>query len=613
MKLDPGQTATVSGVPLSVIPFHERNSEEPGANRRTVGHASFGIVEETPKLGTVWDHRLVSSAGRYGVTVSVRAFPKGLPGWDVQLVSATVPFEVVSLTDTGEQDTGERDIDERGDDEDEVRDVAGAVDESTERKETPRTEQEVTQSDQPNAIRTWKRRLVSAVDGKPIEGVHLRVNEAVDGSEKTRVRDLVTDPTGQFQVRIRDGEATSIELRSGTWWMGGIFFVGDMSKLLGEDEAAKRVAADPDQVTDVPVWPGQRVTGRLVAPDQTPVGGAALNVGVYLSSMRWKKKLGMGTTIHSFDHGDWPNWSVRVITKADGTFSVAVPPREARSWVRVGTTQLGFSAIDPKNIDPGGAGKALANYVPIEIQMGGSSRSIEVKPLPELAPDQPLDFGDIQLQRGVIVRGRVVDSQGKGLAGVHLTTGGAHGPHSGRSATSGLDGAFSFYPVAPGSLTIRPDARRRDGNGKVISGDVQAVFVDQDYEIPDGSFQPFDVQVKAVDETELVFEWIDRRAKPAPVSYYGGFTVNGQFAVSDSQTSWWRSDTKLVERDGKSLLVVKVPKTIQNLKIHLSQDKVVTASYEDETGRRSGPGSISLDDFLDPRRRIIYGDEPRDD
>lgn len=66
----------------------------------------------------------------------------------------------------------------------------------------------------------------------------------------------------------------------------------------------------------------------------------------------------------------------------------------------------------------------------------------------------------------------------------------------------------------------------------------------------------------------------------------------------------------MIERDGKKLLTVKVPRQLINPTLVLVQDRAVTASYEDETGKTSGPGRLELGDITQPIRRVIYGDEP---
>ena len=123
------------------------------------------------------------------------------------------------------------------------------------------------------------------------------------------------------------------------------------------------------------LWPGQQVSGRLLYPDKTPAGGVQLTVGTYLANVEWKKRLGMDLTWYSFDHGDWPNWSRRIVTNEDGTFTATVPPENSRSWLRVGTTGLGFGAISLNGMDEDGAGAALAKCVPFEYQVGGHDES----------------------------------------------------------------------------------------------------------------------------------------------------------------------------------------------------------------------------------------------
>ena len=230
--------------------------------------------------------------------------------------------------------------------------------------------------------------------------------------------------------------------------------------------------------------------------------------GVYIHNQSWKEKLGMDLTRYSFDHGDWPNWSRTIITDDNGNFRVTVPPRDARFWFRIGTTQLGFSPQTGVGEDEV-VSQRLATCVPLEIQYGGSSRSNEliVHDIPE-TDNLVLHTGDLPLETGVIVRGRVVDAEGKGLANVRLTSTGPHGPHSGRSATSGEDGKFEFPAMAAGILTVHPDARLRDDTkaipDQIVSRDVQAVFVDESFTIP-SVFLPHEITVRAVPHTEVTF------------------------------------------------------------------------------------------------------------
>src|SRR5437899_4941437 len=91
----------------------------------------------------------------------------------------------------------------------------------------------------------------------------------------------------------------------------------------------------------------------------------------------------------------------------------------------------------------------------------------------------------MRLNRGVVVRGRVLDAEGRPLPEVSLTTiRGEHWPFP--SATSGKDGRFQFWQtLSPGSYTIAVDARPRNERGFVTSRDVTAVFLPYELTIPD--------------------------------------------------------------------------------------------------------------------------------
>ena len=56
-----------------------------------------------------------------------------------------------------------------------------------------------------------------------------------------------------------------------------------------------------------------------------------------------------------------------------------------------------------------------------------------------------------------------------------------------------------------------------------------------------------------------------------------GFSLNGFYPTENGQT-FWRGETRLVERDGKQYLVVKAPRKLNNAAINLPKDRVVTAT-----------------------------------
>jgi hypothetical protein len=469
------------------------------------------------------------------------------------------------------------------------------------------------------SIRLWKARLVDGLTGKPLPGITVGVRGAISSKSEPQPIELVSSGQGIITVPLRDGTATFPDVRTPGWWGGTSIGHSQANLKIYQQRGTgfepvpevPGTAPDPEKPREIRLWPGDIVTGRLLYPDGSPAAGVQLNVGVYINNTEWKKRLGMDLTFYSFDHGEWPNWTRSIVTSDDGSFFTTVPPADARWWVRVGTTGLGFNPVGPKDFETERLRHAISTCVPFEANIGYQDIGFGYERI-EDGPAKPVEgisnFGTLQLKSGIRVRGRVVDSAGNGLEGVHLLTKGAHGPYSGRSAWSGEDGRFEFLPAEEGWLTIHPDARLRDPEGKVISRDVQAVFIDQRYPVVS---EAVEVIVQAVPHVELEFEWIDRRAEKSDrVSYYGDFKVVGRYPLQGDETAYWRGETQLIERDGRKFLVVKTPRKLMNPTLVLSRDQVVTASYEDETGKTSGPGRVELGDITKPIRRVIYGDEP---
>jgi hypothetical protein len=369
----------------------------------------------------------------------------------------------------------------------------------------------------------------------------------------------------------------------------------------GKPDGPGRLDAHP-----VLLWRGTEVRGTLLTPEGTPASGVALRAGVYIYNEVWKERLGWETNIiQTWDHGDWANCEMNGKTREDGSFSITVPPDDARSWVRVGTSGMDFQAIDTEAIGRTNKEHALVRYAPFEVEVNGWQHNRRV-------PEQNgvLDLGTLQLEHGIVLMGRVVDADSRPLANVHLLTSSRHGPYAGRKTVSQADGTFEFAPMSPGTFTLTPEATLRDAEGNKRSRDVQAVFVQQEVMLAETD-DVVELTVQAVPHVELEFEWVDRRAvKGQSVSYYGEFAVDGRMPREGAKPVWWRGVTEKVARDGKEFLVVKVPREAIELTLTLPADQRVTASYADgET--KSGPGRVPLGDVTQAKRRVIYGDEPR--
>ncbi len=450
-------------------------------------------------------------------------------------------------------------------------------------------------------IRSWAVTLIDDETKLPLSGIAVTVNGATEGNAEPQSMTLTSDSAGKVEIPIAAGEATIVNVREPGWWTGDLPLVGEFDwDQDGKIDGPKRT--DDHVIT---LWRGTEVKGKLLTPAGKPAAGVALNAGVYINNEIWLERMGRETGVYnSWDHGDWPNWETSRKTEKDGTFSITVPPHDARTWVRVGTGGLGFHAIDTEAIARKHNDHALVRYAPFEVEVNGWTHNKQVEELQGV-----LDLGTLQLEEGIVLKGRVLDADGQPLSNVHLNTSSRHGPYAGRKTVSQTDGSFEFSPMKPGTFTLSPDARLRDEHGEVNSRDVQAVFIPHEVTLSETA-EVVELTVQAIPHVNLEFEWVDRRAKKGPVSYYGEFALVGFVPRAGSKPVWWRGATEKISRDGQELLAVKVPRDVTDVSLYLPADQRVTASYKDDN-LESGPGHIKLGDVTKPMRRVIYGDEPR--
>ncbi|GAA4453121.1 M56 family metallopeptidase [Novipirellula rosea] len=458
-----------------------------------------------------------------------------------------------------------------------------------------------------------KFQLVEGETSTPLEGIECIANIFKQGTP-TKIVARTTDKEGIIEVQVpEDGGAWITDVPSG-WFTSAPSVIAIE---LDENGITKHEQNAVNNIgpTIVKLWRGTEVDGRLLWPNKTPAEGVKLSAGVYINSQSWKKNLGMDLAFYSFDHGDWPNWSRTIITDDAGRFRVTVPPPQARLWFRIGTTSLGFSPQISQGEDES-VTRRLSKCVPLEIQYGGIGQSGVINFEDDSDGDQFLRTGDLQLQTGVIVRGRVVNAEGKGLSDVNLTTTGPHGPHSGRSTISGDDGEFEFPAMVAGRMTVHVDSRLRDvskpAHQQIVSREVQAVFADQSFTIAENG-SSHEITVRSIPHTEITFQWVDRRKdKTQPIAYYGTFRLRGYIPDENGDPStYWTGETQLVDRGGEHLLTIKVPSQLLKPELMLPADRRVTASYSDSSGVTSGPGIVPLGDIAADTTRTIFGDLPR--
>ena len=308
---------------------------------------------------------------------------------------------------------------------------------------------------------------------------------------------------------------------------------------------------------------------------------------------KWKKRFGLSLTWMSWDYGQWPNWRTMAMTDKDGRFRCTVPPREARGWIRVGSSTLSFAALPDVAMAKAARKPIAARFAPFEHDFESKEEGNGV------------NVGDIRLELGVVLYGKVLDAAGKPMAGITLMTSGKHGPYAGRRTISNERGEYRFFPQAPGGMNISVDARHRDEKGEVISRDVRAIYAKTPVTLTN-LIPEHEVIVQAGKFKTLEFKFVDRRNPPAErISYYNHLPVTGHVEVN-GKLQYWRGET---QRKG-DVLFVKIPVNLQKAKLGLPGDKFASISYEDALGL-NGKGRIDLPN-LDPKlTRTIYADPPK--
>jgi hypothetical protein len=459
----------------------------------------------------------------------------------------------------------------------------------------------------PDGIQIWTVAFVDAKTRKSLPGIVVDASVRVEGEAQAKNQTFTSDQLGRIKLPLRKGQCTFLNVRGPGWCLAsGIPLVGevpaDWKKTL---KGRRKPEADPNKVKKIKLYRGTEVRGRLLFPDGTPAAGVSLVAGVNCNQQPWISAEYLEFLMSvSFSTSEWPNWRTTTTTESDGTFNITVPPPHVRGWVRVGTIEGGYTAIDTAAIEKNAPEHALVRFAPFQVEINGHESRIKVD-----ESSGVMDIGDLSLSRGIVVRGRVLDAGGKPLSGIVLFTSSERGPYAGRKTVSGADGAFAFMPMNPGTFRLSPDAHFLDEKGEKHSRDVQAVFVPREVTLSEER-NPLELVVQALPHVALEFEWIDRRAKKGPVSYYGGFSLTGSVPNADgSKPSYWRGETEKVIRGDKEFLIVKVPKNIVELTMELHPDERVTPSYSDDVVK-GATGQVRLTEIERPQRRVIVGDEP---
>jgi beta-lactamase regulating signal transducer with metallopeptidase domain/protocatechuate 3,4-dioxygenase beta subunit len=322
-------------------------------------------------------------------------------------------------------------------------------------------------------------RVTDKDTGKPIAGATVTVHRSLYGDPEVKPADWEieatkhkTDKDGKYTFTIPAGQASMrylyIELdveAPGYAPQKGFGYA--LSMILKNEKLGGRPFFE-----DVTLRPGQEISGTIETPDGKPAAG----VKVLAYSVTNKRG-------ENFEYGSFADTK----TDASGKFSLTVvTPGDCGFWVL------------PKNY---------------------ASSAHAVK------DNKRGDLGKIGLEAGIVLRGKVLDAQGKPLPGVYVAAeregrdeavaGLPVASSIGRCATSNEKGEFELMPLPPGTYRVQPsdynsepskDDRRSDKR------ELPAVFLPQKVALKAGE-KPEPMEVRAVPHVVVEAQYYDSKGK----------------------------------------------------------------------------------------------------
>lgn len=431
-------------------------------------------------------------------------------------------------------------------------------------------------------VRIWTAILTDGQTGKPLENIPVEGRCWKTGHREPQPMTFTSGSGGEVKFPLAAGTATLVRIKEKKLWTNSDVAFGWNYPVEPDTSPAPQKIA---------VWKGTDVRGQLLKPDGTP----AANVLVYFSSCLcgsgWKDpKTRRRYTYHAWD------WQTAATTEEDGSFSVTVPPYHARKRFTISTAGLA-PLDDASSLTADGINKALIEFPPFLYRI----------PKDLVEQDGQLDLGQLRLDKGVTVTGKVVDADGKPLPRTSLHTVSELHPHAIRAAESADDGSFEFAPLMPGhfTLVVSPPYRSEEAPDANLA---HAVFLNQDFDIPETG-EPVILTVQAQPHVHLEFEWIDRRTKQEGLVNEGQFTLAGRVPSPGGSRILWEGHTVPSLRGNKRVLHLIVPAALADATLRLPVSNAVSLSYASE-GYEHGAGDVPLSGVMNHRRRIIYVDDP---
>jgi beta-lactamase regulating signal transducer with metallopeptidase domain/uncharacterized GH25 family protein len=180
------------------------------------------------------------------------------------------------------------------------------------------------------------------------------------------------------------------------------------------------------------------------------------------------------------------------------------------------------------------------------------------------------DLGKFTLKPGVAIKGRVLDVEGKPIAGIFVNAERQGDQQAGeilgglavadainRSAVSDSEGWFTLAPLPAGDYRVLPGERARDGSERHKVRPLTAVFTPRKVSLQEGD-TPEPLEIRASPHVVIEAQWVD--GKGNPTSGFAGHLfgrIDGDF---------WFGEVK-VDSSGKA--IAQIPHGLENVELSL--------------------------------------------